>query len=125
MTIRKRETGFNPVGILGMRLRWIEWGGCSCYQMPSALFLEADGGESEQVRLRSVLKDFRIRQVRMQRRSAPALRESGLECSVSATYMSLTTVNQDCKVRPQMTLCINARVVACVSKQPSWMACLS
>ena len=27
------------------------------YQMPSALFLETDGGESEQVRLRGVLYD--------------------------------------------------------------------
>ena len=31
----------------------------------------------------NVLKDFRIIQVRVQRRSAPALMDSGLECSVS------------------------------------------
>ena len=88
MTIREKETGFNAVGILGMRLPRIEWGGRSCYQMPSALFLETDGGESEQVRSRNVLTDIRIRQVRMQRRSAPALMESGLECSVSTICVS-------------------------------------
>ena len=43
--IREWETGFNPVGTLGMRLPWIDWGGRFRHPL-----LETDGGKSEQRR---------------------------------------------------------------------------
>ena len=46
----------------------------------------------------NILMDFRIRQVRVPRRFAPALMESGLECSIS-NYIFLTTADRDCKAR--------------------------
>ena len=57
MTIRERETGFSPVGILGMRLPRIDWGGLFRHRK-GHLLLETDGGEREQVREQDGLRMY-------------------------------------------------------------------
>ena len=83
MTIRERELGLSPVAILGVRLLRIDWGGCYRPKMPSVDRWWREQTSAYAEGFANVLKDFWIRQVRAQRRSAPALMESGLECSIS------------------------------------------